>query len=1069
VAEKTDTKLSYEVIPVHMRVDGRLRVHVPSLYRANNLREQIEQGMADMPAVQSVNANTRTGNVLILYTVEISNDELIQALKALLESTGAPRKTIKSRATAKQADESESREAKKDYLEIELPRIDWAVINKALNELGDLFRAIPTVFRRERAEKKELAVAMQQGQGDGHAWHEMPLQEILQQLALTESIGLTQAEANQRLKTYGLNSLVGKERRSDLSILVEQFNSLPVGLLGASAVISVMTGGVIDAAVILGVVLINSVIGFVTERQAELTISSLDKVEIDHVPVLRDGVVKHVEIESIVPGDVLVLNPGTYIAADVRLIDTHRLSIDESAMTGESLPVTKDYEFEASEKTPLGDRKNMAFMGTHVTGGSGRGLVVATGHGTELGHIQTLVGSAETPDTPLEKQLDQMSTRLALLSGAVCVGVFGVGLLRGYPVLQMVKSSVSLAVAAVPEGLPAVATTTLALGIKDMRQHKAAVRHLDAVETLGSVEVVCFDKTGTLTENRMQVVALNCGNDDIQVRGTHFTRDEGECLMLAREDIRRLLEVAVLCNETELNHNGHGFDLNGSATESALVQMALDAGVDVPTLREHHPIIRTRYRADNRPYMSTLHPVADGQYLLATKGRPAEVLELCSQYWVDGRIEPLTDETRQDILVANERMAGDALRVLGFAYTYRDRGTMPARTEDLIWLGLSGMADPIREGMPELMQQFHRAGIRTVMITGDQTATAQAIGRQLNLSNGEPLKVLEASRLQEMDEELLAGMANDVHVFSRVSPAHKLIIVQALQKSGQVVAMTGDGINDSPALKAANIGAAMGIAGTDIARSVSDIVLEDDNLHTLAVATRKGRTIYDNIRKTIHFMVATNLTEIKLMLAGTALGIGQPLNSMQLLWINLVTDIFPGLALSQEPPDAGVMERPPRASSESVISNKDLGRMFFESSMITAGSMAAYLYGMKRYGVGPQASMMAFSSLTLAELAHSVSSRSKYRMLLTDLQRPPNRHLDHALIGTLAAQGMATFFPPLRNLLGGAPLGVVDLGVLAASVASPWVINEYTKPIYRIEEEQNTSEQEASTITTEKG
>jgi Ca2+-transporting ATPase len=329
--------------------------------------------------------------------------------------------------------------------------------------------------------------------------------------------------------------------------------------------------------------------------------------------------------------------------------------------------------------------------------------------------------------------------------------------------------------------------------------------------------------------------------------------------------------------------------------------------------------------------------------------------------------------------------------------------------------------------------------------------------------------VLEASRLQEMDEELLAGIANDVHVFSRVSPAHKLIIVQALQKSGQVVAMTGDGINDSPALKAANIGAAMGIAGTDIARSVSDIVLEDDNLHTLAVATRKGRTIYDNIRKTIHFMVATNLTEIKLMLAGTALGIGQPLNSMQLLWINLVTDIFPGLALSQEPPDAGVMERPPRASSESVISNKDLGRMFFESSMITAGSMAAYLYGMKRYGVGPQASMMAFSSLTLAELAHSVSSRSKYRMLLTDLQRPPNRHLDHALIGTLAAQGMATFFPPLRNLLGGAPLGVVDLGVLAASVASPWVINEYTKPIYRIEEEQNTSEQEASTITTEKG
>jgi Ca2+-transporting ATPase len=563
------------------------------------------------------------------------------------------------------------------------------------------------------------------------------------------------------------------------------------------------------------------------------------------------------------------------------------------------------------------------------------------------------------------------------------------------------------------------------------------------------------------------VVAMNCSNDEIAVRGKHFIRDDQDCLMLAREDIRRLIEVAVLCNETELKANGDDFDLEGSATEAALVRMGLDAGIDVTGLREYHPVVRTRYRADNRPYMSTLHPAADGQYLLATKGRPAEVLELCDQYWIDGRIEKLTEEARQEILVANERMAGEALRVLGFAYTYRDKGTMPRKTENLIWLGLTGMADPVREGMPELMQQFHRAGIRTVMITGDQTATAQAIGRQLNLSNGEPLRVLEASRLQEIDEELLVGMANDVHVFSRVSPAHKLIIVQALQKSGQVIAMTGDGINDSPALKAANIGAAMGIAGTDIAHSVSDVVLEDDNLHTLAIATGKGRTIYDNIRKTIHFMVATNLTEIKIMLAGTALGMGQPLNSMQLLWINLVTDIFPGLALSMEPPEAGVMERPPRDPSEAVISNKDLGRMFLESSLITAGSMAAYLYGVRRYGVGPQASMMAFSSLTLAELAHSVSSRSNYRMAFAEMHRPPNKHLNHALAGTLGAQALATFFPPLRNLLGGAPLGVVDLGVLAASVGAPWLMNEFTKPVYKIEHDE--AGQEAREIITEKG
>ena len=1062
MTNKTDTQHSCQVIPVHSRVDGRLRVHVPVLYRTDDLRKQIEASISSLPAVQSVTANIRTGNVLILYSVETSNDELVSALKKLLRKIApavpAKKKTSRNSKTGRQASQNAERFSLTDSE-------NWKIIQNALGQLTELLKSMPAVLRHEQKEKNQaISVAVQQGQSNGPAWHEMSVNDLLSELSLSDMKGLSQEDANHRLKQYGLNSLVAKERRSDLSILLEQFNSLPVGLLGASAVVSFITGGAVDAAVILGVVMINSVIGFVTERQAEITISSLDRVEIDSVPVIRDGKVKHIEIESVVPGDVLILNPGTYIAADVRLLESHRLSIDESAMTGESLPVKKDHKFESGEKTPLGDRKNMAYMGTHVTGGSGRGLVVATSHGTELGHIQSLVGDAETPDTPLEKQLDDMSTRLALLSGAVCAGVFGVGLMRGYSTLEMLKSSVSLAVAAVPEGLPAVATTTLALGIKDMRQHNAAIRHLDAVETLGSVEVVCFDKTGTLTENRMQVVAMNCGNDEIAVRGTHFTRDEQDCLMLAREDIRRLLEVAVLCNETKLRVNGEAFDLDGSATEAALMQMGLDAGIDVIVLRKNHPTVRTRYRADNRPYMSTLHPLADGQYLLATKGRPAEVLELCEQYWVNGRIEELTDEARQEILVANERMAGDALRVLGFAYTYRDRGTMPKKTEGLVWLGLTGMADPVREGMPELMQEFHKAGIRTVMITGDQTATAQAIGRQLNLSNGEPLKVLEASRLQEIDEELLAGMANDVHVFSRVSPAHKLIIVQALQKSGQVVAMTGDGINDSPALKAANIGAAMGIAGTDIAHSVSDVVLEDDNLHTLAVATRKGRTIYDNIRKTIHFMVATNLTEIKIMLAGTALGMGQPLNSRQLLWINLVTDIFPGLALSMEPPDAGVMERPPRDPGEAVISNKDLGRMFFESSMITAGSMAAYMYGVRRYGIGPQASMMAFSSLTIAELAHSVSSRSKYRMALTEMHRPPNKYLNRALVGTLGAQALATFFPPLRTLLGGAPLGLVDMGVLGASVAAPWVVNEFTKPVYTIEHEE-TGQDAQETIT----
>jgi Ca2+-transporting ATPase len=878
------------------------------------------------------------------------------------------------------------------------------------------------------------------------AWHSMPLDQLISHFGVAQQQGLGSDEVGIRLQRYGENRLAAHEPRSGLSIFIGQFLSAPVGLLGASAVIALLTGGVLDAAVIVGVVVINAGIGYVTESQAEKTINSLAETGVRAVNVLRDGTTDVVPVEMLVPGDVLVFTPGSYIAADVRLLNTHNLSVDESALTGESLPVAKDSGFMAKDDTPLADRHNMAYMGTHVTGGSGRGLVIATAKATELGQIQTMVGEAEAPETPMQKQLDDMGTKLALLSGAVCAGVFGVGVLRGYAWLEMLKASVSLAVAAVPEGLPAVATTTLAMGIADMRKHNVAVRHLDAVETLGSVQVFCMDKTGTLTMNRMAVVAAYAGQQAYSVTEAEFHGDAGTIDPMKREEIVRLMQVVALCSETEIIATGDSPELDGSATENALVQLALDAGIDVQELRSRHPVIRTRYRAEGRPYMSTLHPSDDGSFLLAIKGSPEEVLGMCDHQLKDGKQVRLSKQARSAILAENERMAGNALRVLGVAYRELDEDKMPRKTGQLIWLGLAGMADPMRAGMDKLIAKYHRAGIQTIMITGDQSATASAIGNQLNLSQGKPLQVLESSKLENMDPALLAGLVKNVHVFARVSPAHKLKIVQALQDVGYVVAMTGDGINDGPALKAADIGVAMGCGGTNVARDVSDVVLEDDNLHTMAIAVRQGRAIYNNIRKMIHFMVSTNLTEIEVMLAGIATGLGQPMNPMQLLWINLVTDIFPGLALSLEPAEPGIMDRPPRDPGEAIIEGPDLRRMLFESGTIGVGTMGAYLYGLRRYGSGAAASTLAFNTLTLNELAHALSSRSQYRNVFGGQSLPPNPHLTRAILGMAGLQAVVSLVPAARRLLGTTPLNITDLLVIGAGVLLPLVVNEGTKP-----------------------
>ena len=1034
------------ISPIHTSVAGRARLEISGLYHSAALKRRLEAALRDASGVRSAEANPRTGRLLVCFSPDIPLSRILDIVAGQLEGSAVRRRPIGARRAARRW------------------QFDMAPV---LRGFAALLRTVPSALHAPQPVMAAMAGAGAAATaGPGRAtqairpWHLLGAEDVLQRLEVSPT-GLDLAEAQERLRYYGENALVAAKRRSDLAIFIEQFNSLPVGLLGLSAVISYATGGAVDAAVILGVVLINSVIGFVTERQAEITISSLAKGGVTAVNVIRAGEPCLVAVEQLVPGDILVLAPGTYVAADMRLLKSHQLSVDESALTGESLPVGKDDAFVGSQDTPLGDRKNMAFMGTHVTGGSGKGVVVATAEATELGQIQTMVGEAESPETPMQKQLGSMGTQLALLSGAVCAGVFGVGLLRGYGWLEMLKSSVSLAVAAVPEGLPAVATTTLAMGIANMRRHNVSVRHLDAVESLGSVQVFCMDKTGTLTMNRMAVVEVFAGDVAFTVRGRQISAGAETVDPLERGELVKLMQVVALCSESELLDAPGEPQLDGSPTENALVMLGIHSGVDVRHLRSEHPTLRTRYRSEGRPYMSTLHPYKGGKFLLAVKGSPAEVLAQCSYHVKGGRKVRLNDKTRAAILAENTRMSGDALRVLGAAYKEVSESRMPSRPGGLVWLGLAGMADPMRPGMDELIAQYHQAGIETIMITGDQSGTAYSIGKQLGLSGDKPLKVLESSALEDMDPALLAGLVKDVHVFARVSPAHKLKIVQALQKAGLVVAMTGDGINDGPALKAADVGVAMGGGGTNVARDVSDVVLEDDNLHTMTTAISQGRTIYNNIRKMIHFMVSTNLTEIEVMLAGIALGLGQPMNPMQLLWINLVTDIFPGLALALEPAEPDIMQRKPRDPGEKIISNKDLGRMTFESGVIGVGTMAAYLYGLRRYGDPVVASTMAFNSLTLNELTHSLSSRSKYRNVFGGQSLSPNPHLIRAIGGMAGLQALVSTVPALRRLLGTSPLRLPDLVVLAASVMLPLVVNELTKPSAPVQDGDEFTEADA--------
>ncbi len=992
------------VTAVHTLVRGRLRLHVDSLWQSDELKARIERELPERICVDQVYASTLTGNVLITFDPSIEPGEVVDSLENLVRSRNGFRRSANL-----------------------VPRV--LPLNKA---------ALVSDHSSNGLSKLTSVNCLQR-----QPWHLLSAERVLALFQSSKATGLSLETVKDRIKTHGPNSLGKPERRSALAILFEQFKSLPTSLLVASATLSVLTGGLLDAAVIMAVVFINAGIGLVTEYQAEKTIIGLTEDEGLTVTVIREQTLQQVRIEQIVPGDILVLTPGNQVPADARILEVRSLTLNEAALTGESLPVGKSAARINRLGTPLADRANMIYRGTVITGGSGLAVTVATGKATEVGRIQALMNDTQQSATPMQRQLQRLGNRMVSISGATCGLVFLIGMLRGHGLMQMLKAAVSLAVAAVPEGLPTVATTTLSRGIREMRRRHVLIRRLDAVESLGSVQVLCLDKTGTLTESRMQVQSVFTGMRRITIAGDTFVGPEGEINPYANDELLRLIHIGVLCNEVEVDGEQRSFVLNGSATEIALMRMAISAGVSIKSLQQQYEKLSVDYRADKRNYMSVLFRSSQGEKLLTVKGNPAEVLSLCRWYIKDSEQHELTDELRTEILKENERIAGGALRVLGFAFGSSAGSAIP--NDRLVWVGLAGMVDPVRNGARELIALLHQAGIKTVMITGDQSGTAYAIGKALGLSGNNHLEMLDSTRLERLDPQALTGLAQNVDIFSRVSPAHKLQIVRLLQESGSVVAMTGDGVNDGPALKAAEVGIAMGSNGTVAARSVADVILENDELQTLIVAVGQGRTIYNNIRKSVHFLLSTNLSEIMVTLSSIGAGLGQPLNSMQLLWINLLTDVFPALALSVEPAEPDVLLKPPRDPGAPIVSNRDLVRYGRESLTVTAATMASYGYGVMRYGIGPQASTIAFMNLTLAQLLHAYSCRSEtHRVIGGDL--PPNPQLNLAVGGSLGLQLLAVFSPALRGLLGTTPLGLIDWLTIGGGAVLPFVLNEASKP-----------------------
>ena len=880
-------------------------------------------------------------------------------------------------------------------------------------------------------------------------WYSKTKDQTLIDLETNEQHGLTEEIASERLKQYGSNELATKQKRTLWQRIFAQINDVLVYVLIIAALISAFVGEWADASIIALVVVLNAVIGVVQESKAEQALEALKKMATPKAIVKRNGELKEITSEHVVPGDIVMLDAGRYIPCDLRLIETANLKVEESALTGESVPVDKDAIYHPSmrsdEQVPLGDQKNMAFMSTLVTYGRGVGVAVETGMNSQIGKIATLLHEADDDMTPLQKSLAQVGKYLGFVAVAICIVMFLIGFLQGRDTLEMFMTAISLAVAAIPEGLPAIVSIVLAIGVQRMIKQNVIIRKLPAVEALGSVTIICSDKTGTLTQNKMTVTHFYSDN----------TYDRLESLNVNNDAQRLLLENMVLCNDASYNNESQ----TGDPTEIALLVAGTTFNMQKDHLEKIHERVNEVPFDSDRKMMSTVHMYNESYYSM-TKGAIDKLLPRCTHIFKNGKIEILTDSDKNQILEAAGSMSQEALRVLSFAFKQYDSNDVDINhlEENLIFIGLVGMIDPPRTEVKDSIKECKKAGIRTVMITGDHKDTAFAIAKELGIAE-EISEIMIGTELDNVSDTELASKINHLNVFARVSPEHKVKIVKALRAKGNIVSMTGDGVNDAPSLKQADVGVAMGITGTDVAKGAADVVLTDDNFSSIVKAVEEGRNIYRNIKKSILFLLSCNFGEIIALFLAILLGWATPLRPIHILWVNLITDTLPALSLGVDPEDPDVMKEKPRHAKESLFSGS-VPFLIFNGVIIGLLTLIAFIAGAKFYTgdtnlfpLFPEridddallhAQTMAFVVLSFSQLVHSFNLRSRTKSIFS-IGIFTNKYLVFSLLIGVLMQVCIISIPPLANIFGVHALTMRDWEFVLLLSIIPLVVNEIIK------------------------